>query len=105
VSFLLRWVLPLLLSAVFGYVGINYLTKLFTAADRADRVELELRKTEVAREQERQQLAETLETVKKNAEETDKRREHWRQSYYNVKREYEQYTKEWGPNTYPAELD
>lgn len=104
-SLLLRWGLPLILTFVMGYFSISWVTNTLSRADRTEVAENQLLVLEETRKTEKERLEETLRIVKQNAAETDARREHWRQAFYNKKNEYEEYTKKWGPNTYPAELN
>jgi len=110
---LLRWVLPIALSAVLGWFSINKVTGTFSKAAKADELQLEIDALKITHASQIEQLTtgfnKTVEQVQAKSEARDIRREEWRQAYYNevgkngTKRNDE--TKEWGTVTYPDELD
>ena len=73
-------------------------------AGKYDDVVIELQKKDAIIEDQ----AKDFERVQRDKAATDERREHWRQSWYKLRGEYEQYkkeTKDWIPDRYPDELD
>ena len=114
--FIVRWALPLLLSAGVGWFGINKYTGTFAKARKAAQLEEELAIVQDQHTAEVAHLEKSFEDaiteVKQNADKTDARREHWRQAYYsekqqheNKKSEFEEATKIWARQHYPSELD
>lgn len=115
-----RWALPLLVSAVVGWAGINKVTGMFSKAARAKVLQQEIDDLKIKHANQigalnnhfGKKIKEALSIGEEKAAESDERREHWRQSYYkerdehdNSKRQFEEETRLWASRNYPAELD
>lgn len=102
---LIRWILPIAVSFIFGYFSITKVVDVVQRAQRTDTAEQKLVTQAAQHELERKKLKENLAVVTENSNKRELRREHWRKSYYKTKREYNEYTKKWGSNPYPSDLD
>lgn len=102
---LIRYVAPSLVAVLITWFGKSYITNLYEKAEGYDLAKQEVQIQKATHDAELEKLSSDLESVKTNAKQSDKRREHWRQSYYKVKNEYSNHVKEWGAYSYPDDID
>jgi len=107
-TILMRWLVGGVLTLVIvGFSGYG-ISKKFKRAAEADILQTQLNVEQAERKAEKAKSDADLAAAEHTANEADKRREHWRQSWYKKNDEFEKYkeaTKQWIPNAYPAELD
>ena len=97
--------MPALLLFSLTWLGKGYITDVLDRANGYDEAKEELAITQKKHEVEIESIKESFEAIKESAKAAETRREHWRQSYYEVRNEYTEYVKNWGRASYPTDID